>query len=199
MIAFIRRRPVLSAFTVAYVVAVEAWALWTGRPQAVAYAVQMVAAIAVVLAFHSRVGLSVGVLWALAAWGLAHMAGGLVPVGDAVLYNAPLWADVVRFDRIVHAFGFGTATVACHQALAPVMGTHPRAAGRAVALAFLAGLGLGAINETIEFLSTKVLPETNVGGFDNTGWDMVANTLGCAAAAVGLRGRAALPRGGQDR
>jgi hypothetical protein len=37
-----------------------------------------------------------------------------------------------------------------------------------------------------------VYTETNVGGYMNTGWDLVANLVGASAAAVwlGLRGRA---------
>jgi hypothetical protein len=45
-------------------------------------------------------------------------------------------------------------------------------------------MGFGAANEVVEFLATRVLPETNVGGYENTGWDLVANTVGSLAAAV---------------
>jgi hypothetical protein len=34
------------------------------------------------------------------------------------------------------------------------------------------------------FLSTRVLPETNVGGYVNTGWDLVYNALGATSAAA---------------
>ena len=47
-----------------------------------------------------------------------------------------------------------------------------------------AGMGFGAANEIIEFLATRVLPETNVGGYENTGWDLVSNAVGCLIAAV---------------
>jgi hypothetical protein len=45
-------------------------------------------------------------------------------------------------------------------------------------------MGVGALNEVVEFLATRLLPETNVGGFENTGWDLVFNTHGASAAAV---------------
>ena len=42
----------------------------------------------------------------------------------------------------------------------------------------------GLFNETIEFLITLLPGDSNVGGFTNTGWDLVANTLGAAVAAI---------------
>ena len=51
-------------------------------------------------------------------------------------------------------------------------------------LAATAGMGLGALNEVVEFAATLLVPETNVGGYLNTGWDLVANTTGATTAAV---------------
>lgn len=31
------------------------------------------------------------------------------------------------------------------------------------------------------------IPNTNVGGYENTGWDLVSNLAGCAIAAVVIR------------
>jgi hypothetical protein len=45
-------------------------------------------------------------------------------------------------------------------------------------------MGFGAANEVVEFLATLALPETNVGGYENTGWDLVANVVGCVIAAL---------------
>ena len=44
--------------------------------------------------------------------------------------------------------------------------------------------GVGAANEIVEFIATISLPNTNVGGYENTGWDLVANFVGCIIAAV---------------
>jgi hypothetical protein len=51
-------------------------------------------------------------------------------------------------------------------------------------LACAAGQGFGALNEVIEFAATLLVPETNVGGYLNTGWDLVANLVGCVVAAT---------------
>ena len=44
-------------------------------------------------------------------------------------------------------------------------------------------MGLGAINEIIEFSAVLLLPDTNVGGF-NTALDLVVNALGASAAML---------------
>jgi hypothetical protein len=46
------------------------------------------------------------------------------------------------------------------------------------------GLGFGALNEVVEFVATLLVPETNVGGYRNTGWDLVANLAGATVAVV---------------
>lgn len=52
-----------------------------------------------------------------------------------------------------------------------------------VALAgLLMGIGLGALNEVVEFVATRFMA-TNVGDYTNTGWDLVANLGGAAVAA----------------
>jgi hypothetical protein len=51
-------------------------------------------------------------------------------------------------------------------------------------LSCLAGMGLGALNEMLEFFVVLTIPDTNVGGYVNTGWDLVFNALGAAIAVV---------------
>ena len=52
----------------------------------------------------------------------------------------------------------------------------------AVLLGNTAGLGFGALNEVVEFFVTLLVPESNVGGYVNTGWDLVANLVGATIA-----------------
>jgi hypothetical protein len=51
----------------------------------------------------------------------------------------------------------------------------------------LIGMGCGGVNEVIEFIATRIMPETNVGGFVNTGWDLVSNMVGCILAMLLIR------------
>jgi predicted membrane protein DUF2238 len=172
----------LVAFAAGYVVAFTIVGLVSGSPLTIPYAV-IVATLFFAVAFvHSRVSFGSGVLWALGVWGLVHMAGGVIELPHGrVLYNAPLLGSVVRYDRLVHAFGFGTATAACWQALRRRLAKSTVTGGTALLIALM-GLGVGAVNETIEFIASQLI-ETNVGGYVNTGWDLIANTIGCTAVA----------------
>lgn len=180
----------LVVVTAMYLLAAAAGAVISRNGEFVVYLAVVVVLIGIVLAVHRRAPLSVACLWALSAWGAAHMAGGLVLVpwtGD-VLYNLwlipPRW---LKFDQLVHAFGFGVATWAVWECSRRLWAGRP---GRgAAALCALAGMGLGAANEVVEFVATLALPRTNVGGYTNTGWDLVFNTLGAATAATILSRR----------
>jgi hypothetical protein len=43
------------------------------------------------------------------------------------------------------------------------------------------------LNEVIEFIAVLTFPNTNVGGYENTGWDLVANLVGTIIAALVIR------------
>ena len=134
---------------------------------------------------HARVGLHPLSLWALTAWALAHLAGGLLLVSDevGVLYNWWIVPGRLKYDQLVHAFGFGTSTWVAWQGLRHGL-ADPRPTLGGVFLAACVGMGLGACNEVVEFFATLWVPETNVGGYVNTGWDLVANAVGCALAGA---------------
>ena len=165
-----------------------------GNTEFVFYIVAMVVMIALVAFVHARVQLSQGVLWGLSLWGALHMAGGLVHIpadwprgAEApVLYNLWLLPEVVKYDQLIHAFGFGVSTWVCWEGLAAVSGERRKTLG-ALSLAGLAALGLGAMNEVLEFIATLSIPETNVGGYLNTGWDLVANLVGVVIACISIR------------
>lgn len=73
---------------------------------------------------------------------------------------------------MVHAYGLGLLT-----------------------LCVAGGMGFGAANEVVEFFATLTIPGTNVGGYANTGWDLVANSAGCLIAAMAIRIVENVPRG----
>ena len=188
----------VAGFTGLYIVAAAAFALARGNQEFLLYIVVMLVLVAVVWAVHRVVALNAGVLWGLSVWGLLHMAGGLLPLpaawpidGDIrVLYSLWLIPERLKYDHIVHAYGFGVATWVCWQGIRSAI---TRRGGKAVptgglmVLAALAGMGLGASNEIVEFVVTLLVPETNVGGYVNTGWDLVANLVGAVAAATIIR------------
>jgi hypothetical protein len=175
--------PMAVAGAAAFVV-FETIAAVRGDVSGLAYAAVMGLLFAVVATADRWVGFTSPLLWCLVAWATLHMAGGLIATGPhRVLYNETLGIPGVHFDRVIHAFGFGTATVACWQAVRRYPQTPVPTVGLVV-IAALAGLGLGALNETAEFLITRLSSSTSIGGYRNTGFDLISNTLGATVAAL---------------
>ena len=190
----------VAAFTSLYLLVATAIALGRGNQEFVFYIVVMLLLMLVVWLVHRSIVLTSPVLWALSIWGLSHMTGGLMLLPEAwpidgdirVLYSLWLIPERLKYDQLVHAYGFGVATWVCWQGISAAI---RRRGGEAVptlglmVLAATSGMGLGALNELIEFAATLLVPETNVGGYLNTGWDLVANFVGAATAAIviGLR------------
>ena len=173
----------LVIFSLAYVTAFSVFAFSRGDPQAAVYLVVMLLGMLLVAKVHSGDRLSRGVLWGLSLWGLMHMAGGLVRVDGQVLYGVQV-TSFVRFDQAVHVFGFGYGTLAAWQSLRPNLAPGYRMSVGLAVIVALAGMGVGAMNEVIEFFATLLLPATNVGGYRNTGFDLVSNMIGAIVATV---------------
>ena len=91
-----------------------------------------------------------------------------ITVSSAVLYSLWIIPDYLKYDQIVHAFGFGVTTCLCWEGLRASIGSAGIApfptVGRLI-LCTAAGTGFGALNELVEFTATLLLPSTNVGGY----------------------------------
>lgn len=183
MRAVIRAHPGLAIFTLGYMAVFVVVGVVVGSDVAIPYVVLIAVLIVLVCRLEQRYRLGPAVLWGLSLWGLGHLAGGVIPLdGDRILYNAVLPIELLHFDRLVHAFGFGFAALACGQVLRRWLPGEVVTPAAAV-LVVLAGLGVGAVNEIVEFGATLILPETNVGGYVNTGWDLVFDLAGAIVAA----------------
>ena len=187
----------VAGFTAAYMLAAVAGALQTGNGEFLFYIIVMLLLVGLVAVVHLKVGLPEPALWALSIWGLAHMAGGLVPVPESwpvhgpnrVLYSLWLIPDRLKYDQVVHAYGFGVTTWICWLGLKSIFegeGVRAQPTVGRLLLVWAAGQGFGALNEVIEFAATLLVPETNVGGYRNTGWDLVANLVGATLAALAI-------------
>lgn len=183
-------------FTVAYVAAFSVYFLSIGNYEFIVYILTMAALIALIGLSLRKAEYPPAMLWALTLWGLAHMAGGGVPVDGSVLYNLRLVpivdtgeVFVLKYDQLVHAYGFGVAAWVLRHLL---VRHFPATRGTWTAYVFpaLASMGLGAVNEIIEFSAVLMVPDTNVGGYYNTALDLVFNALG-AVIAMCLAGLAA--------
>ena len=187
----------VALFTLAYVAGFTLFFIGIGNYEFIVYVITMAILIGLIGGSLRKAEYPPAMLWALTIWGLAHMAGGGVPVDGSVLYNlrlVPLVENehffILKYDQLIHAYGFGvTAWLLYH-----LMTRHfPATRGTATAHVYpvIGAMGLGALNEMIEFTAVLMVPDTNVGGYYNTALDLVFNAIGAVAAMVliGLVGR----------
>jgi len=121
------------------------------------------------------------------------MAGGGIYIKGTRLYEIML-IDLVgapyyifKYDQFVHMFGFGVATLAMYYLIEPYLKfDHKKWVALSIIL-IMAGLGVGALNEIIEFFASVMLSRTGVGGYENTALDLVFNLVGAIIAMFFVR------------
>lgn len=123
-------------------------------------------------------------------WLLLHIAGGTVPIANGeVLYSQiliPLVGapyHILKFDQLVHAFCYFMFAQLVYALLRATLQTAMPRWGFLL-LVWFATMGIGALNELIEFTATVIVPETNVGDYINNALDLVFNGLGAAIACL---------------
>jgi len=143
-----------------------------------------------IAATNHRVYYPNALLWALTAWAIMHMAGGAVYVNKVRLYEiilVPLSQSIpiFRYDQLVHIIGFGTATVTMFYVLMPLLRPDLQRFWALSIILVAAGLGIGALNEIVEFITGVIVPGSGVGGYLNTSLDLAADLIG-ALLAMGV-------------
>ena len=141
-----------------------------------------------------RVPYTVGSLVGLTVWAFLHMAGGSIFLGGTRLYEIillPLSAKypILRYDQFVHIWGFGASTLVMFCVLRPLLRDGLSRFAALSIVVVMAGLGVGAFNEVVEFFVAAAVPESGVGGYMNTSLDLVADLIGAMLGMVYVRWR----------
>lgn len=132
-------------------------------------------------------------LWLLSVWGLMHMLGGaIIFKGEMRLYELILIPlsdnyQIFRYDQLVHIIGFGVATLIIFNIIRPSLQKTILKWYSVGLVIIMAGLGVGALNEILEFIATVITPETGVGGYTNTSLDLVSDLIGAIIAFIYIR------------
>ncbi|MAE49441.1 hypothetical protein CMI48_01295 [Candidatus Pacearchaeota archaeon] len=143
-----------------------------------------------ILATNKKVNYSNTVLWGLVIWAILHLSGGSFFPNGTLLYSTILVPlsetyQILKYDQFVHIVGFAVATLLAYELLKPHL-NKPTSASIAI-ITIMAGLGIGALNEIVEFTAVVILPETGVGGYINTSLDLVADLVGAVLAWIYIR------------
>jgi hypothetical protein len=146
----------------------------------------------VILLTNKKINYPNIILGGLSFWGLLHMSGGGILINGNVLYKLiliPLSStyEILKYDQFVHIVGFGIATLVMYVLLEPKIKKPIKKWTSISIIVIMAGLGVGAINEIIEFIAVVIMPETNVGGFMNMSLDLVSDLIGACLAMIYIR------------
>ena len=182
----------LIAFSAAYIAAFALYYISERNFEFLWYVAVMVFFFVLLIATIRPAKFSIPLLWGLSTWGLLHMAGGGLQVGDHVLYAQVLLPliqngemTILKYDQVVHAFGFGVATLLVHQLMGRFIMPERKGFSYFLIIA-LGGMGLGVVNEIVEFIAVLMVPDNGVGGYFNISLDLVFNTLGASIAAFSI-------------
>jgi uncharacterized membrane protein YjdF len=185
-----RNHWILVGINALYLVPLFVYFLIAGKWEFLAYVGQVIALLVLLMATIRKTQFPMWLLVMLSVWAGLHMAGGSVNVNDGVLYAYQLFhivgsgdSYVLRYDQLIHFFGFFTTTFVAYWLLLPQLKQQFRL-GAVVFVAILASMGFGALNEIIEFVAVLAVPETGVGGYYNTAIDLVTNGLGALTAGL---------------
>ena len=180
----------LVIFNLIYIIAFSAYYISIKNYEFLIYILILVIIFSLVLFTLKRSKFDYTILWGLSLWGLLHMAGGGVRIDGATLYSMKIIylfnvgdTYVLKFDQLVHAFGFMVATLAGYHLLKPYL--NEKTNYKVVYPLLIAiGMGLGALNEIAEFIAVLMVQSTGVGGYFNTLLDIVFNTIGAIIAVI---------------
>ena len=190
-LVFKKGEKLIAAFTAVYLLVFAIYYASAVNYEFMIYVAVVVLFALLIGATLRKTNFSYTVLWGLSLWGLLHMAGGSIPVGDTVLYGVhvlPVYDGgteffILKFDQIVHFFGFGVSALLVYELL---RGSFKREGSKKVLYfaAWLGGMGIGALNELVEFLAVVIAPKTGVGGYFNSSLDLTFNMLGATVAVL---------------
>lgn len=158
------------------------------------YVVAIIVCLAVIVATFFKVRYSIPTLIGLTVWSAMHLAGGALFINGTLLYELILLPlsqkyPILRYDQLVHTWGFAVATLTMFDVLRPLLREDLRHYIALSIVVVMAGLGVGAFNEIVEALVAATVPESGVGDYVNTALDLIADFIGAILAFVFIRFR----------
>lgn len=172
-------------FTFIYVGIFSINSLIRGNVEFIYYTAVLLLSIAIIILIHRRFHFYPVVLLSLSMLGLLHLLGGNFYLGATRLYDYYILHGWFKYDNLVHMMGSGIMVMLAYAMLAPVISDE--FSGKDfyfILLLVLIGMGLGSINEMIEFIAVLIFDVSEqVGGYTNTLLDLIYNTLGSVIMA----------------
>lgn len=153
-----------------------------GNYEFVGYWVVLVALFFLVVKLDSRFKFPPMAVAFFAVWSVLHMAGGLLKVGGVRLYDYIFYLFlgdpffILKYDQVIHTYCYFAISILVYFAMKKYVKGSQSAL---IAFSILAALGIGLLNEVIEFGMVIFADAADaVGGYYNTALDLVFNLIG---------------------
>lgn len=167
--------------------------LWTHRYDFSAYTLPAFGLFFLILWLDRVYHFSAFIWWGLTAWTMGHLSGGYFLIGPNRLYEtlliplvgAPYF--VVQYDQPIHIFGSVIVTMLLVEILQRRVPAEIWSDRSFLLTVALAGLGIGACYEIMEFFVTVVTPHNLVGGYQNNLIDIICDAIGSFIAVFAIR------------
>ena len=181
------------AFTALYTAAFAVYFIGHFNIEFIAYVGVIIFIFALLYGTLDKTRVPASILAGLSLWGLLHMMGGSVQTADGVLYAWRIFPFfdgggelyILKFDQAVHAYLYAVVALLFLHLLRDYFGNrHSQILVGFIALT--ASMGVGALNEIIEFIAVLAVPDDGVGGYYNTALDIVFNFIGALFAVIGF-------------
>ncbi len=181
-----KKNELIFVFTVVYLAAFTVNAIFHQNYEFLYYTVLMFGLICIVVTIHQRLHLAFFIIINLSILGFLHLSGGNLYFGRLRLYDFYVIGGLIRYDNIVHSYATFIATLGLYSLLSPFIHQSVKERYPIFALILiLMAIGLGTINELVEFLAVLAFGVAEkVGGYYNNSLDLLFNTLGATAATV---------------
>jgi uncharacterized membrane protein YjdF len=182
----------LLLLNVAYIIGFTIYYIMIRNYEFLLYIGIMVALLVFVVAMHKKFKFGYLTLWGLTLWGILHMVGGGVRIGGEVFYALHLfkiWETsdffILKYDQLVHGYLYFVVVFVIWDILKRNLNKDYKK-WIIYLVVVLASIGIGALNEVAEFTAVLAFPETGVGGYYNTAWDIVFNSFGALLGMIVL-------------
>lgn len=124
------------------------------------------------------------IFFGLSLFGLFHILGGVIAADGQRLYEKYILLDIIRYDNLIHLFGAFLGTLILHMLYQKKFLSHQSYLLYFFSL-FLMSLGIGVINELVEFFGVTFFHiENRVGDYYNNALDLVYNAMGSLIALI---------------
>ncbi len=181
-----KKNYLILAFTVGYLAAFTVNAIFWANFEFLYYTILLVGLIYVIVVINKRLHLAFFILFNLSILGFLHLLGGNLYIGQARLYDFYFIPGIFRYDNFIHTYATFIATLALYSLLSNfiAMEIKKRYFIFAIILVLMA-IGLGTINELVEFFAVLVFGVAEqVGGYFNNSLDLLFNTIGATLGTI---------------